>query len=327
MVTPEKIFDIANAFSSSRVLLTAYELDIFSVLEGKKMKSSEVSAETGTEARATDRLMNALTGLGFLNKREGYFTNTESSSRFLVKGKSSYMEGLAHIVNLWDNWSTLTEAVTKGSCVKGRQPINERGNEWLDAFIAAMHARGFPQGQKISKLLDFSSVKRVLDVGGGSGAYVFGFISENPGLKAVIYDLPNVIPITEEYIKKEGFENTVTTNTGNYLTDDIGKGFDMMFLSAVIHSNSPEDNLLLFKKCYDGLNNKGQLVVLDNIMDEDRIKPLWGAMFALNMLVGTEKGDTYTESEVSSWMESAGFRNISRKDTEFNTALIIGIKQ
>jgi hypothetical protein len=100
----------------------------------------------------------------------------------------------------------------------------------------------------------------------------------------------------------------------------------MVFLSAVIHSNSYDVNRRLIKKCADAVNSGGQVVVLDFIMDEDRINPASGAFFALNMLVGTESGDTYTESEVRQWMTDAGLQEITRKDTGFGSALVIGRK-
>jgi ubiquinone/menaquinone biosynthesis C-methylase UbiE len=176
-------------------------------------------------------------------------------------------------------------------------------------------------------LLKLKKVKRVIDVGGGSGAYSFVFVTARKNLKAIIFDLPNVIPITRKYIERERLSGKVDTLKGNYLIDDIGKGYDMAFLSAVIHSNSADECKHLFKKCFDALNPGGSLVVLDHVMSEDRTEPQAGAIFALNMLVGTPNGDTYTETEIKSWMKEAGFSSFKRKDTAFGTSLIIGRKK
>jgi hypothetical protein len=118
----------------------------------------------------------------------------------------------------------------------------------------------------------------------------------------------------------------VETIAGDYLMDGFGGKYDLIFVSAVIHINSPEENLLLIKKCAEALNPSGQLVILDHIMNEDRTEPQVGAIFALNMLVGTLHGDTFTESEVRSWMLDAGLKEISRKNTLQGTSLMIGIK-
>jgi predicted transcriptional regulator/precorrin-6B methylase 2 len=322
-----KIMEIANNFRTCRVLLTAFELDIFTVLSDGKKTSKEIAEKIGADERAAGRLLNALTAMDLLKKKKNKFSNTKAADKYLVKGKPGYMGGLAHTAGLWKTWSTLTEAVKKGTSVMNRGEINERGDYWLEGFIAAMHMRGRIQAKEIASLLNFKKVNKVLDVGGGSGAYSFAFVKAKKGLKSVIYDLPKVVPLTQKYIESEGLSSSVETMTGNYLTDDLGSGYDMMFLSAVIHSNSAEENKLLFKKCAAGLNEGGKLVVLDQVMNEDRTKPFGGALFALNMLVGTANGDTYTESEIKSWMKEAGFSGFKRKDTVSGTAMIIGTKK
>jgi SAM-dependent methyltransferase len=166
----------------------------------------------------------------------------------------------------------------------------------------------------------------MLDVGGGSGAFVFEFIRRCSEAKAVVFDLPAVVPITQEYIRKAGLENVIKTLPGDYLTDDFGSGYDLVFVSAVIHINSPEENKLLINKCSEALNPQGQLVILDHFMNDDRTEPIMGAIFALNMLVGTQHGDTYTENEVRSWMLDAGLKDISRKETKQKSSLMFGIR-
>ena len=322
-----RIMEIAYNFRTSRILLTAFELDIFTILSDSKKTSKEIADAISADERATDRLLNALTAMEFLKKKNNKFFNTPAALKYLVKGKPDYLGGLGHTINLWKTWSTLTEAVKKGTSVFLRAEIGERGDDWLESFIAAMHTRGRIQAKEIASLLNLKKVKRVIDVGGGSGAYSFAFVKARKGIKAIIFDLPNVVPITQKYIESEGLSGKVETLKGNYLIDDIGKGYDMAFLSAVIHSNSPDECKHLFKKCADVLNPGGCLVVLDHVMSEDRINPPAGVLFALNMLVGTANGDTYTENEIKSWMKEAGFSGFKRKDTESGTALIIGHKK
>jgi cyclopropane fatty-acyl-phospholipid synthase-like methyltransferase len=131
--------------------------------------------------------------------------------------------------------------------------------------------------------------------------------------------LPNVIPITKKFIDKEGFSNKIKIHTGDYTSDDLPKGFDLVFLSAIIHSNSLATNQDLIRKCYNALNRNGSIVIQDWIMNNERTQPVSGAIFAINMLVGTEAGDCFTEQEVTGMLNGAGFRNISR--TEFETGL------
>jgi len=324
-LSPQVILETASGFQKSRILLTAYELDLFTVLESGDKFSSEVAHVLGTGERATDRLMNALCALGLLEKRAGRFSNTPSASQFLVRGKPDHLAGLMHSVHLWNTWSTLTEAVRRGRSVTA-DPIDSRGAVWLTAFIAAMHWRACQHAPRVVALLDLSGVSRVLDVGGGSGAYGMAFVRAKPEIRAVVFDLPNVVPLTQEYIRQGGLWERVKTVTGDYEVDMLGSGFDLVFLSAIVHSNSPAQNRDLIRKCVEALSPFGQLVIQDFIMDEDRTTPSFGALFALNMLVGTEAGDTYTESEVHQWMGEAGLCHLLRKDTPFGTSLLMGRK-
>lgn len=324
--TPADIMELANRFRASRVFLTAFELGVFTVLGNEGKTSAETASILKTNPRATDRLMNALTVIGIIEKKNGAFYNTHAVTKFLVKGEAGYMGGLGHTVNLWDSWTNMTEAVINGSAPERRKPVNDRGENWVDSFIAAMHMRAKKQAPVIISRLDLNGVSRVLDLGGGPGTFSFAFADAKEGLKATVFDLPNVVPLTKDYIKQEGYTGKVGTLEGNYLENDIGSGYDITFLSAVIHSNSPEDIKLLFSKCYKALNKNGQIVVLDYIMNDDRTEPAMGAMFALNMLVNTDAGDAYSEAEVRSWLEEAGFSSIKKVSTEFGTDLMIGRK-
>jgi 2-polyprenyl-3-methyl-5-hydroxy-6-metoxy-1,4-benzoquinol methylase len=166
----------------------------------------------------------------------------------------------------------------------------------------------------------------VLDVGGGSGAFSMAFVRARQGISAVVFDVPNVVPLTKNYVESAGYGAQISTLVGDYRHDDLPRGFDLVFLSAIVHANSAAENRGLIRKCAAATDPGGQVVVADQIMNEDRTAPLMGAMFALNMLVSTGAGDTYTESEVRGWMEEAGLRNVTRKDTPFNNTLVIGRK-
>ncbi len=322
---PGDIIDMIFAFQKSRVVLTAYELDIFTALGDEERSAMEVSKIAGTNERATDRLMSALCAIGLMKKDGVKYANTPLTSRFLVKGKPDFASGLMHLVHLWDSWSTLSEAVRQGTSVLHR-PADERGEKWVQAFIAAMHDRAYRTAPAVVALLDLSGASRVLDIGGGSGAYSMAFVQAREEISATIIDLPAVIPLTKEYIDSEGLSDRIDIRPGDYNVDELGHGFDLIFMSAIIHSNSIDENRKLIKKCSRALNADGQLIIQDFIMDEDRTSPVFGALFALNMLVGTRSGDTYTGGEVRAWMEDVGLKDIKRRDTDFGTSLMIGRK-
>lgn len=321
--TPDSIRNLANSFQQSRVILTAIELDIFTVLGKHLMQSEEVAQKINCDTRAVNRLMNALVAIGFLRKVHGKFYNTETSAKYLVKGKHEYMGNLSHTNNLWNSWSTLTEAVKHGKSVLDSSGKNENRED----FIAAMHYRAQREAKIISLMLDLNNVDKMLDIGGGSGSFTYVFMSVNPIMKGVIFDLPNIIPITKKYADQYQLCDRLNFIEGDYLVDAFGNGYDLILLSAIVHINSYEQNKKLIKKCSDSLNSGGQIVIRDFIMNDDRSEPANGAMFSLNMLVGTECGDTYTESEMKEWFINSGINQIIRKDTSFGSNLLIGIKK
>lgn len=322
---PGKIRKDFIAFQRSRILLTAFELDVFSCLE-KPATSEEVAQRVSADARAMDRLLNALVAIGYIDKKENTFQNKDFCNEYLVRGKDEYISGFAHSASMWHAWSLLTDSVKTGTSV-AQPSLKNKNDKWLESFIEAMHDRAMQQTAETTKHINLNNAGTLLDVGGGSGVFAMAFIKAKPGLTATVFDLPNVIPITQKYIEKEGYAGKIVTQSGDYLEDDFKGSFDIIFLSAVIHSNSFAQNKKLILNCAKAMAPGAQLIVQDFIMDESRTEPMKGAIFALNMLVGTKEGDTFTEKEVISWMEDAGLIFDQRINQSFGTAQIIGKKK
>jgi len=323
--SPEDIRELANAFRASRVLLSAIELKIFTILDNHMMTSEEVAKKINANPRATDRLMNALCGMEILKKVKEKFYNSDLPAKYLIEGKPEFMGNLYHTNNLWNSWSHLTDSIVKGTSFKGDQNKVEKEN-WVESFIGAMHYRGVNQGKILAMMIDFTNVKSMLDVGGGSAAFSIEIVKKNPLIKATVLDLPHVIPLTKKYVDEAGLLNNFNFIEGDYLTKNFESSYDLILLSAIVHINSYEQNKMLIKKCADSLNANGMIIINDFVMIDDRTQPYHGALFSINMLVGTECGDTYTENEMKEWLQSAGLTKIERKNTSFGSDLMIGIK-
>jgi len=323
--SPEDIRELANAFRASRVLLSAIELKIFTILDNHMMTSEEVAKKINANPRATDRLMNALCGMEILKKVKEKFYNSDLPAKYLIEGKPEFMGNLYHTNNLWNSWSHLTDSIVKGTSFKGDQNKVEKEN-WVESFIGAMHYRGVNQGKILAMMIDFTNVKSMLDVGGGSAAFSIEIVKKNPLIKATVLDLPHVIPLTKKYVDEAGLLNNFNFIEGDYLTKNFESSYDLILLSAIVHINSYEQNKMLIKKCADALNKEGMVIISDFIMNDDRTQPFYGALFSINMLVGTASGDTYTEGEMKEWFESAGLSKIERKNTAFGSDLMISIK-
>jgi cyclopropane fatty-acyl-phospholipid synthase-like methyltransferase len=214
---------------------------------------------------------------------------------------------------MWEAWSTLTAAVRAGTAVlppgvEGRQAA------WTEAFIAAMHRGAESGAAELVRKVGAAGVRRLLDVGGGSGAYAIAFARANPELRAEVFDLAPVVPIAAKHIRAAGLAQRVTTRVGDLRTDDFGRGYDLILLSAICHMLGPEENQDLLTRCGRALARGGRIVIRDFILEPDKTAPRWAALFALNMLVATRSGATYTEAEYRGWLEAAGFGDITRPD-------------
>ena len=317
-MNPTTIREFAASFQKSRILLSGFELGIFTAIEESGSTNHQIATSLKLDEHASERLLNALVSLGFLKKHDVLYYNTPESFTFLSTKSPDCLGGLMHTNHLWNTWSNLTKVVKTGASAHSTD-INERGEEWLFSFISAMHDRAKKQAPMQLATVDLSKVKTLLDIGGGSGAYSMEFIRQKFEIEATVFDLPNVVHITNHFIDQEGFSGKIKTVTGDYTTDDLPTGFDLAFLSAVIHSNSLDVNQDLIKKCYHALNKNGKILIQDWIMNNERTQPTTGAIFAVNMLVGTDAGDCYTEQEVTKMLQVAGFSTITR--IEFETGL------
>jgi SAM-dependent methyltransferase len=226
--------------------------------------------------------------------------------------------------NLWETWSTLTDCVRAGTSVSRRQNA-PRSEDSTRAFIAAMDRNAQERAPLVVQAVG-NGFSRMLDLGGGSGAYSIAFARANPAMKAEVFDTQGVLPLTEEYIRKAGLEARVTTHCGDLRTDGFGHGYDLVFLSAIAHMFSPEENRGLLRRGFDALESKGKLVLQDFILEPGKTAPRFGALFSLNMLVNTEGGASYSEAEYESWLREAGFIEVAHVTLPGLTGLMIGTK-
>src|SRR3974390_183960 len=322
-ILPDDLNDLARSFMPARVLLTALYLDVFtSVADGAS--AQKVAQRIGGANRATEMLLNALTSLKLMEKREGIFFNSPASARFFAEGsRDNARPSLLHTANLWKRWSTLTDAIREGTAVAPRV----RDDQWVTSFIAAMDRNAKERAGAVVKSIASPAIQRVLDLGGGSGAYSIALARAVPGLKAEILDTAEVVPLAQEYIRKAGPPDRRSAHVGDMLADPLGNGFDLVLVSAICHMFPPDKNRGLFERAFNGLAPKGLIVVQDFILEPDKTAPRAAALFALNMLVGTTGGRTYTEPEYAEWLREAGFTEVRRVRLPGSpSGLMIGVR-
>jgi predicted O-methyltransferase YrrM len=301
----------ARGFMKSRVILTAVEMSFFTRLDEKPRDAEELAREKGLDVRATTRVLDCLVTMGLLEKQSGVYRPTENGAFYSAHHPETVLPTVQHMNRLWNTWSDLTEVVRRGGRPERESGIHMDDESWK-SFIEAMHVIGRELSQKIAEDYDLSRFKRLLDIGGASGTYTIAFLRHNPAMAAVIFDLENVIPMARERLAEAGIENRVDLLVGDFYKDKLPKGCDLVLLSAIIHQNSPEENLDLYSKIHNALEPGGTVLIRDHIMDESRTQPPAGAMFAINMLVNTRGGDTYTFGEVKEGLEKAGFTDVKQ---------------
>ena len=283
---PDDLNQTMRGYMESRALLTALELDVFSAV-GSGATAAEVAQKISTQPRATEMLLNALTAMGLLAKKQGVFRDTPVTARYFAEGsKDNARPGLIHIANIWHRWSNLTDCVRAGTAV-GHQEMAARGDDWTEPFIAAMHRNAAERAPLIVQAVGAVAGERLLDVGGGSAAYSIAFAQANDKLHATVLDLPPVLPIAQGHINAAGLAGRVETRAGDLRRDPLGKGFTMVLVFAICHMLSPEENQDLLRRCFAALEPQGRVVVQDFILEPDKTAPKQAALFALNMLVGT----------------------------------------
>ena len=316
------ILDLASAFRQSRVLLSAFDLGVFTVLGQGAAASAVVAKAIPADARATDRLLNALAAIGLVEKTDGLFANTPAAARWLDGASPECLTSLGHASHLFTAWAGLTGAVRAGTTVRDRK----RDGFDTAAFIEAMDRRARGIADALVAQIDLEGVERVLDVGGGSGAFAAAFCRARDGLVATVLDLPEVTQLTARYVAAAGFGGRVLLLPGDFHETPFGEGFDIVFFSAIVHMNGADANRRLMAKAFAALAPGGRIVIQDHIMDETRTRPADGALFALNMLINTEAGDTYTENEMRGWLLDAGCQRVEQAGESPRIALMIGHK-
>ncbi len=304
MNTPDSLLMLSRAFQESRVLLTGAELNLFTPLSKEALSAGAIASRLGADPRALTITLDALAAMGLLVKAEGTYRTAPDASCLSEDAPDSILPMLLHAAALWDRWTGLTRKI-------GGTPLSERPPAAATrAFIEAMHVVSAPQAERMAAEVKIGGARRLLDVGGGPGTYTAAFLRAAPKLEATLFDLPPVVEIARERLSAAGLLARVTLVSGDFETDELPGGHDLAWLSAIIHQNGPAQNDALYSRIFRALAPGGRLVLRDHVMETGRTRPRAGALFAVNMLVGTALGGTYTYDEIRSGLERAGFVRI-----------------
>lgn len=323
----KEILELARNFMECRILLSGAELNLFTLLTTAPLSAREAARRIGADLRALTILLDALSAIGLLVKRgETYQCPPDLSAFLSTDAPDSVLAMVLHMANVWERWANLT-SIVKGPSVPRKPVTSSQKPEDLRAFIGAMHVIARPLAHQIVAAIHPEKSRALLDVGGASGTYTLAFLQVVPDMKATLFDRPEVIGMARQRLAEAGVLDRVTLVSGDFNQDELPHGHDLAFVSAIIHQNSPEQNLSLFLKVFRSLDPAGRIVIRDHVMNPDRTSPKDGAIFAINMLVSTTGGNTYTFDEIKTNLAEAGFVSIRLLQAgEHMDALVEGFK-
>lgn len=337
-LNPSKIMQIGMGFWASKIVLTAVSMKLFTHLSGNEMSGVEIKNKLNLHERSLYDFLDALVSLGFLNrtglKKTAKYSNAEDVDLFLDKNKQQYIGGILEMANnrLYPFWNDLEIGLKTGL------PQNETKNgsasvfetiyadpERLRKFIFAM--AGVQMGNFIvfAKTFDFSNHKTLCDIGGSGGHLSIQIVMNNPHMKCVSFDLPPVAPVAAEVVRSMGLLESVSVASGDFFEGELPKA-DVITMGNVLHDWGRNEKKILIGKAYDALPNGGKLVVIENVIDDDRRDNSFGLLMSLNMLIETEAGYDFSKSDFDELAYEVGFSKTESMVLAGPTSAVIAIK-
>jgi SAM-dependent methyltransferase len=329
-VTPERLMQFGFAYAPPLIIGAAVSNKVFDTLASGPRSIEEVSTETGASIRGLRAIMNALVGLELLKKSRDKYSLTPESEAFLVSNKPGTLAGFFSMnrVRLMQQWMKLDEIVRTGRPADARNqegPGTEFFTELVENIIPMSYGSAEALGDHL-KLAGAKNEVRVLDLASGSGIWGIVLAQKSPAVQVTAVDWAGIIPTTKRITQKFGVADRFKFIEGDLLEADFGKGYDITVLGHILHSEGEERSRKLLRKTADALKSSGTIAIGEWLVNDERTEPLNGLMFAVNMLVNTERGDTFSFNEIEAWLEEAGFKNARTLEAPGPSPLVLATK-
>jgi SAM-dependent methyltransferase len=313
---PIKTFEdfriVAQLYQYSRVISTALDLDLFTVLDAKTLSIPAIAERLKVSPRGLDILCRNLAALGLLLKKGNAYTNSRVAHGDLNRHSPGYRaEYLKLIQSHWEDFSQLTRSVRVGQPIEHDEPDSPR---WRREFTWAMHYRSREQADRVARLLDLREAKSLLDLGGGPGTYAMAFLRTHRSLQATIADRPAALKVAREIAAGHPAKTRLSFVPLDFMQEPLPGRYDVVWLSNIVHIYSPAENLALFRKAARALSPEGRVILHDSfITDSQGLYPIETTAFALTMLLFTDTGNTYQARDVMGWLRRAGYVAVKRR--------------
>lgn len=332
---PTAILDLLAAFRRSKAMFAAVSLGVFDALEAGPKAAAPLAAELGAHPGALARLLDACAGLGLLTRAADRYATTPAASAFLTAASPRRLTGYLKFTNdvLWKLWGHLEESVRTGG--PGWKPAFGwdgpvfanifHTDDVRREFLMGMHGYGLLSSPEVVAAFDLSRFRRLVDLGGATGHLAVAACRRYPALRAAVLDLPEVVPLTRDWVGTSGVADRVEVLAGDFFADPLPPA-DLYALGRILHDWSEDEIATLLRKVYDALPAGGGVLIAEKLIDDDRAGPSWAQMQDLNMLLVTE-GRERTLGEYVRLLRQAGFAEADGRRTDAPVDAVLGLKR
>jgi len=317
-LSPERLLQLGLGFFAPRTLLSAVELGLFTALARGPLDEAQLRERLGLSPRSARDFLDALVALGVLQRQAGRYRNAPDANAFLDRNKPAYAGGMLEMAaaRLYPFWGSLTEALRTGL------PQNEARTggdmftalyadpERLRGFLSAMTGVSSASARAIARRFPWKKYRTFIDIGGAQGCLSVQVALAHKHLHGGEFDLPQVAPIYEDYVRSFGLDGRLKFQAGDFFRDPLPQA-DVLVMGHILHDWNLQEKHLLLQKAYAALPRHGVLIVYDAMIDNARSRNVAGLLMSLNMLIETAGGFDYTPADCRGWMKATGFRRTS----------------
>jgi hypothetical protein len=332
-IAPARIVELGYSFQAAKALLSAVELDVFTVLAEGPLDVESLSQRTGIIPRGAGDFFDTLVAIGLLDRdHEGRYANTPETDRYLDRRKPSYVGALLEILNTrhFGAWTSLTPALQGNTQVaagaSGHYPALYTDRTALEAFAKGMTGATRLVGAVVVEKFPWQDYRTVIDVGTAEGCLPVQIAQAYPQISASGFDLPALKPLFDDYVAERGLSSRLRFHAGDFFHDPLPTA-DVLVMGRILHNWDLAAKKMLLKKAYDALPPGGALIVYDRLVDDERRTNATALLMSLHMLIMTSGGFAFTAAECLDWMHEAGFHDMRVEPLALSYSMVVGIKK
>lgn len=329
-LSPQALMEMSFSFAPSRVLSAALQLAVFSHIAAGKKSVAEIAQAAEASERGMRMLLDALVPLQLLTREGDAFELTPMAAEYLVRDGENYIGAMMETDMTWQAWGQLADVVRTGKPPRLVE-TQEVAEQFFAVLVRSLHVINREPSRLAAEALGAGTTHkgmRVVDVACGSGIWSIAIAEADAEARITAQDFPGIFNVTKEYLKRHGVADRYDFLPGDLKQVDFGENrFDLVILGNIVHSEGEASSRDLFKRLHRALRPGGRISVIDMIPNDERTGPPFPLFFALNMLINTEVGGTYTLSEYTDWLKDAGFARVETADIGSHSPLIIAHKE